>query len=1432
MGRLTQRIRSLRKAAPRMLSSLPHLAPVQRLSALKRAPRRVQVFMGICATLMLISLVGAIVANIARPARANGSININALLHDSRDPLYRSPSGAAPTGQAVVLRLRTAAHDAHDVTLRVWNTADNNGQGGQELYPAKTVYSDSSYDYWQATVPAQSGPRTLWYKWRVTSADGSTQVWYEDHYDTFLKSCDQTGGVGQVFFAGQDSDCSYRLNVYVAGFDVPTWMKHAVVYQIFVDRFFNGLTSNDALVQPDRYDSKGCIGPDGKPTTTGYYLHTNWNDEPSTPPQGCDFYGGDLQGIIAKLNYLHGLGVNVLYLNPIFMADSNHKYDTTDYTMIDPHFGNLAVWQQLVQQADAMGMHIILDGVFNHTSSGSLYFDTYGTWQSGGADETQTSRYENWYQFTNWPAYSGWFGFNSLPQLTENQGVRNFIFAGDPNFVQDANDAAIRQRYGEAPLTVNSSDNSVAKYWLAQGANGWRLDVAESKSDAWWQQFRTAIKSIDPNAISIGEHWGDASQWVLGDQQDGTMNYRFRDAVINFFDKGGIDADTGHDSHEPYTASQFDAHLQTVLENYPAAAVYASLNLVDSHDTGRILWELGDTTGASADQIARAKQTLRLIALFQMTWMGAPTIYYGDEAGQTQTTYADSGGVQRVDPGTRRTFPWDHQDTSLESWYTQWIQMRNANPVFATGAETTLLTDDSNRIFAYQRRDDSNMGVVVLNADAPANAHTVTLNLSNTPDGTTFSDAATQEQFTVSGGKLIVPVSGDSGRVLLGARGQVKRPTTPSGLQALHQNGANQLSWSGITPSGSTTFNVYRSPICGGLYTKVNSSPVAGTTYTDQGTDNNKTYFYVVRSVDAQGVESGDSNCVKPILRITAAGGLAPVSLNATLNVQTSAITATVTAPGSTDQTGQGPWVTAQIGYGPTGSAPSTWTAWSPMSWQAKTSDGKSDIYSATTMPETLGQSNYVARFSGDDGATWTYAYADSAQTKGTLTVSAATDTTPPAAPTGLAAQTASQQVTLTWQVTPNPSAGSNIWRYHILRATSQSGQFSEVGVLLASAAGSTPSFTDNGLTNGTTYYYEVTAESNAQITGPAGGPLAATPHVPAVHVTFVTAIPYYTATSDSAHGIYIAGDAINNWTPGATPMTKVDDTHWQISLDLPLGKTINYKYTRGDWSRVEKSALGDEINNRQYTLPNQDGAHVTIYDSVASWVDVNPPANAVAVQWNVQVPNTTPASAQVYLAGDAWSWSPSGAPMRYAGGGYWQYTQVFPAATTINYKYTRGTWATVEADANFNDVANRTLTVSAQQTKQNNGSTYSAFFQTDTVANWKDHPSAGAVVVTFNVTIPSALPSGVKVYIAGDAINNWSPNATPLTQIDATHWTYNQTLAPGQTVQYKYTLGDWPYVETNTDGSDINNRQMTVADQGGGAMTVNDTVAAWKAVP
>jgi cyclomaltodextrinase len=761
--------RTPRRSRPSLLLA----GAIRLLHSLLHSRQAIAVAVG---ALLLLGVIGAVLAAIGPAAlfAPQDTIDLAALYHNTHETFYRSVRGAVPTGQPVTLRLRAAKGNLSAVELDAWVPAPDGSILGETAYDAvrSTVKypadTSDTYEYWEVTLSAQKVPHQWRYKWLVTSRGGAQHAVYEDHFSQIAVACEPTGGAG-VIFPSEDPNCGFALNIYVSGFDVPDWVKHAVIYQIFVDRFYNAVAANDALVQPLRYDTS-CAGPDGKPTPQGYYLHPNWSDEPLTPPQNCDFFGGDLQGVQDKLDYLHGLGVTALYLNPIFMADSNHKYDTVDYLMIDPHFGNLATWRALVAKAHSLGMHIILDGVFNHTSSDSIYFDRYGAWHTNGADESQRSRYRQWYTFTTWPQYSGWFGVDSLPQLAENPGTQNFIFAGDPAFLADAGDTVIRAQYGEEPLTIPTvqtggstvAANSVAKYWLAQGAGAWRLDASEQKSEFWWQQFRASIKAMDPDAIMIGEYWGDASEYVLGDQMDGTMNYRFRRAALSFFDHGGIDPDSGHDNDAPATATQFDAELQSVLEEYPLPAVYASMNLVDSHDTGRILWELGDSPGASPDQIAQAKQTLRLIVQFQMTWIGAPTIYYGDEAGQTQTTYRNT----KVDPGDRRAFPWDAQDTTLEDWYRQWISVRNAHPVLATGAEQTLLTDDQNALYAYQRTDGHETAVVALNADGPDKAHSVTFTLPGAADGAVFTDAATHETLSVHHHQLTVTLQGLSGRVL------------------------------------------------------------------------------------------------------------------------------------------------------------------------------------------------------------------------------------------------------------------------------------------------------------------------------------------------------------------------------------------------------------------------------------------------------------------------------------------------------------------------------------------------------------------------------------------------------------------------------------------------------------------------------------------
>ena len=411
----------------------------------------------------------------AAAPQGDGQINRDALFHYSRDPQYRAPDGAVTPGTVVTLRLKTAPGDLTKATVRLWD----NAKAQEVLVPMTPVAGSDSL--WEAQITAPGYPTVLWY--RMIAQDGAAQAVYQDDPR-------RDGGLG--FARPQGTDTDYLITVYDPAFKGVSWMSDAVVYQIFPDRFNNGNTGNDPQAGEFIY---------GGQTVT----HA-WGDKPTG---GNDFFGGDLQGVINKLDYLQGLGVTVIYFNPIFDSPSNHGYDTRDYMKIAPRFGDDATWQQLIGKAAKRGIHVVLDGVFNHTGSDSIYFDKYGRYPTVGAYEAQTSPYFSWYTFTNWPTqYKSWSGYDSLPQLAENDAVEQFIF---------------------------KSKDSVAQHWLGAGAGGWRLDAAEQKGYDYWRAFRTAVKGAYPDALIIGEFWQNAAPWLGGDQWDGVMNYRFRGATLGFF---------------------------------------------------------------------------------------------------------------------------------------------------------------------------------------------------------------------------------------------------------------------------------------------------------------------------------------------------------------------------------------------------------------------------------------------------------------------------------------------------------------------------------------------------------------------------------------------------------------------------------------------------------------------------------------------------------------------------------------------------------------------------------------------------------------------------------------------------------------------------------------------------------------------------------
>jgi len=613
----------------------------------------------------------------AQPGPGDGAIQQGALYHMSRDPLYRSPVGAVAAGSVVTLRLRTAVGDLTGATVRVWDSR----AGAEQRVPLHLERRAADGDYWSVALQTPARPGTLYY--RFLAQDGGAGAAYEDDRA-------RDGGVGEAQSGPNDND--YLITVYDPHWTIPAWMQDAVIYQIFPDRFNNGDPSNDR--------------PAGQPVYDGRSSRSAWE----APPQGnSDFYGGDLQGVINKLDYLQSLGVTVLYFNPIFDAASNHGYDTRDYNRLAAWFGDTATFDRLIVETKRRNMHLILDGVFNHTGSDSLYFDRYGHYPTDGAFESQASPYFGWFHFYKWPKwYNEFETYDTLPAFQETDAVRDFLFR---------------------------RPDSVAQHWLAAGAAGWRLDAAKYKSDGFWRDFRTAVRATYPDAVIIGENWENAAGWLTGDAWDGVTNYRFRAAALGFMSPTGTTS-----------ATALDNLLASEREDYPPQAVQASMNIIDSHDVERALTSVGGD-----------KNRLRLLALLQFTSAGAPTILYGDEAGL-------AGGA---DPDNRRTYPWGSADPDLIHFYQTLAQTRHALPALRTGSTTRLLVHDANRLYAFARQEGPTTAVVAFNLGGAA--QTLDLAVQGVlADGAVLHDRLTNgTAYTVQGGHLVVPVGADWGALLV-----------------------------------------------------------------------------------------------------------------------------------------------------------------------------------------------------------------------------------------------------------------------------------------------------------------------------------------------------------------------------------------------------------------------------------------------------------------------------------------------------------------------------------------------------------------------------------------------------------------------------------------------------------------------------------------
>lgn len=1181
------------------------------------------------------------------PPAIDGDIFWDGLGHDSRDQLYRLPGGAVVEDSTVTLRFRTFANDVTSVSLRAWHT----GLSSESISEMQKVASDVDCydtsltygcDFWETTIDVQS-LGIVYYRFIVR--DGSKTVFYEDDSEV------RDGGWGQAF--DQSPDWGWVLAVYDKDFQAPiSWMQDAVVYQIFPDRFRNGDPSNDPTPLPenDRLSSDFRYAyPNGDPG--GAYepeweqiVRMQWGELPEgycrnyvnveceareffeEPPyrtrewpNGRSYYGGDLDGVTEKLTYLKQLGVTVIYFNPIFAAGSTHRYDTRDYRIIDPYLGDLGTWQELEQAAEKQGIRIILDGVFNHMSADSPMFDRYGNWDDEiygtGACESESSPYRQYFRFrtpntaagevaacapytTDGPSYyESWAGFDSIPALSEDADVKEMIYG---------------------------ADDSVARYWLEQGADGWRLDVMPDKSHEFWREFREVVKSTDPDSIIVGELWQKSVvlPYVNGDTADTTMNYRLRDAVIGLLAPGSFDAKGFAGSGEPIVPSEFVDRMLSIREDYPDAFYYSLMNLLDSHDTERVLWTL--TPGAENREerefdeanLAEGKARQRLAVLIQMTMPGAPTIYYGDEVGLTGDD----------DPDDRRTYPWGDNDTRKQGdtrepdarmlrYYQQLTKQRGKSDVLVSGDLQFLLADDNAGAVAYGRTLDNDASVVVLNTSKQQ--QTIAVPMSGyLPDGTKLVAVVGELKgdYIVQDGQLTITVPALGGALLETRDADLTSTDAPDGLSATVDGVTVSLTWNAV--SDANGYNVYRSPVSGGGYVKLNDAPLTGASFVDTDADLNsgQRYYYVVRALDNSGNESDASNeaTAVPSYQIGWANLQWPPTLDYTVSASTTtdSVYGQLWIDGVTGQAGPTSGLIAQLGYGEQGSDPRGWTTWSNMEFN--TDAGNNDEYRGVMQPATPGSYSYFTRYSTDDGTTWTYgdldgieggSFGEQTDQPGAMTVRPSADTEPPAAPADLEAlNNGPSSISLAWTA----SISDDVFRYDVYRSTTSGSGYTLVESVNAPAT----EFVDDGLQTGTTYFYVVRAVDEANNVSEDSNEASATPAARDVAVTFEVSVP--ASTPDDGTVFIVGGhDEICNWcNPHTVGLTEGTDGTWRITLTLQEGTLVEYKYTLGSWDFVEKDSSCGEIGNRQLRVISGPAGAQLVQDTVEQWRNVAPCGN------------------------------------------------------------------------------------------------------------------------------------------------------------------------------------------------------------------------------
>ena len=544
------------------------------------------------------------------------------ILFDSKQSQYKTPFGTLTPGQECTLSIHVPATvQAASVTCELLYDDQSPAQSiSMELDSKK-----GAYDIFKGTfsIPV---PALYFYFFRINKSQGSFRL-FKLGDDTNMEAGDL-----------------WQLSCVPADFRTPDWAKGAIIYQVFPDRFHKS----------GKTDLTGKLEP--------YTIHRNWYEDVEwrPTPEGIvlnnDFYGGNFKGITEKMDYIASLGTTILYLNPISKSFSSHRYDTGDYKTPDPMLGTEEDFANLCRAAHEHGIRVLLDGVYSHTGSNSLYFNREGTFPGTGAFQSQSSPYASWYTFYQWPYnYHSWWSFDTLPTVNKM----------DPAFIE----------------YIITGEDSVIAHWLKLGADGFRLDVADELPDEFLKLLYDRVKELKPDGLVLGEVWEDASnkmaydkrrKYFTGAELDSVMNYPFRTAILNFM--RGWDTGRG-----------FRDTVMSIVENYPEEVWQCNMNLLGTHDTPRILTALVDDFDGSREEKAKrrlsrhnlevARERFLMASFLQYTLPGSPSLYYGDEA--LMEGYKD--------PFNRRTYPWGREDRDILEHFRRLGRLRRDHEVLRLG---------------------------------------------------------------------------------------------------------------------------------------------------------------------------------------------------------------------------------------------------------------------------------------------------------------------------------------------------------------------------------------------------------------------------------------------------------------------------------------------------------------------------------------------------------------------------------------------------------------------------------------------------------------------------------------------------------------------------------------------------------------------------